>query len=228
MNRLYVKAAFALLAGVVLLGRAAAGEQEVRAFAISVDGKPAGSYRMAIARQDDGTVTLDASSECVVKFLLVTAYSYTYTGHEVWKDEQLQSFASHGKENGKAFQISARLEGGALHVQANGKERTVGASAWPTSIWQLPTARAECLASPGKVVPLAYLGSDTGDEAEGGLQFVGNETVQAAGQAIPCGHYRVMKPAVHDAWYDASGRLVRDVWMSGSHRSEVMLTGIQR
>jgi len=218
-------AAWLLVVGLGLVGpglsRAAAGEQEHRDFAILVDGKSAGDYHMTITRQDDGTTTLDAHSEVKVKFLLITAYSYTYRGQEVWKGGRLQHFASSGKEDSKVFTISAHAAGDALQVKANGQDRTLRGDVWTTSCWQLPAPQFRTQA-------VTLMGCDTGDEISGQLQFVGQEQITVAGQAMSWSHYRVMRPVAHDIWYDSRERMVRDVWMSDGHRSEVVLTGIRR
>jgi hypothetical protein len=214
-----------LLAGVGLLvpglSRATAGEVEVRDFAITVDGKASGDYHMTITHQDDGTTTLDARSEVTVKFLLITAYSYSYHAQEVWKNGRLQGFASNGKENSKVFSISAQAQGDALQVKANGQDRTLRGDSWTTSCWNLP-------APSFRNGPVPLMGCDTGDQINGQMQFIGQEQITVAGQEMTCSHYRVMRPVPHDIWYDSSERMVRDVWMSDGHRTEVNLTGLRR
>jgi Family of unknown function (DUF6134) len=215
---------FGVLFGVlVLLGasasRALAGDSETRDFSVSVDGKPAGEYHATIARQEDGSVTLDAHSSVKVKFLLITAYSYDYNAQEVWKNGRLQSLESHGKEDSKPFRVSARADGDVIRVKANGHERTVPAECWCTSCWQLPATRKGAV---------TLLSCDNGEQVQGIIQFIGAETITVAGQEMTCNHYRVMKPVTHDIWYDSSDRVVRDTWITEGHKSEIVLTGIRR
>jgi len=183
---------------------------------------------MTITRQDDGTLTLAAESECKVKVLLITAYSYSYHAYETWKGGRLQRFESHGKENSKPFAISAQAEGDKLRLKINGQESSCRGDVWMTSIWQLPPAKSQCAAAPGTAVAVPLLGCDNGLEVSGQLQYVGAEQITVAGQEMTCAHYRVMKPVPHDVWYDGSERMVRDVWMSDGHRSEIVLTGMRR
>lgn len=107
-----------LLPGV---GPALASDVETRDFTVQVDGKAAGEYHMTISRHDDGTVSLLATSEVKVSVLLVNVYTYAYRGQEVWKDGRLQHFESSGKENGKAFAVTADADAAGLHVRANGQ-----------------------------------------------------------------------------------------------------------
>jgi hypothetical protein len=217
-------AVWLLLAGSILApgsSPATAAEQEVRAFDVVVDGKRAGEYHLTITRRDDGTLTVDARSDVQVKVLLVTAYSYSYLGQEVWKAGRLQQFACTGKENGKPFTISARADGAALRVRANGQEHAARPDVWTTSCWQLPAREFR-----NQVVPL--LGCDSGKETAGRLDYVGSERINVAGTELSCAHYRVMKDVAHELWYDGAERLVRDEWVSGGHRTQVVLTALRR
>jgi hypothetical protein len=218
------KKAVGVLLGVGLLvsclSRAGAAEQEVRDFTIYVDGSPSGDYHQTITKQDDGSISLEAHSNVKVKFLLITAYSYAYNAVEVWKAGRLQRFESNGKENSKPFAITAQAAENALRVQANGQDRTLPGNAWTTSCWLLPPKEARNKA-------IVLMGCDNGDQIDGSLQYVGSEQLNVAGQQITCAHYQVMKPIRHDIWYDSSDRMVRDVWMSDGHHTDVALTGIR-
>ena len=202
-------------------GRAAAADAEVRDFTIQVDGKPAGDYHMTIRPQDDGSVSLSAESEVHVAVLLVNVYTYSYRGREVWKDGRLQHFESSGKENGKAFAVSADLGGGELHVKTNGQESVLRADVWTTSCWQLPDARLRNQA-------VALMGCDNGQLTIGQMQFVGSERLQVAGQEQACGHYRLMRDVPYDQWFDAQGRLVRQEWVSKGHKTVLELARVSR
>jgi hypothetical protein len=216
-------AVVAAVAGVLTLDlpQARAGDVETRTFAVQVDGKKAGEYQFSVQRQSDGTLTVSAHSDVRVTVLLIPVYTYSYTAREVWKGGRLQHFSSTGKEKGKEFNIRADLQGPTIHVVANGEQRRVRPEVWTTSIWQLPEARLRNGA-------VWFLGCDTGAEFEGRCQFVGNEKLEVAGREISCSHYRVVKDVVHDVWYDAQERMVRDEWMSGGHRTLLEMTDVSR
>jgi hypothetical protein len=200
--------------GAFLLGipAARAAEQETRIFSITVDGKKAGEYKMVIHKQADGSLALYASSEVRVTVLAVPVYTYSYGGHEVWKDGRLVAFVSKGKEKSKEFSIRANSNGVGIHVVANGKEHDVSADVWTTSCWQLPPAAYRNHA-------ITMLGCDTGADYASQLTYVGTEKIAVAGQEMSCTHYRVQKDVPHDVWYDAQERLVRDEWVSNGHRT---------
>jgi hypothetical protein len=206
----------------LLLGlpAARAAEQQTRIFSITVDGKKAGEYKMVIHKQADSSMTVYATSEVRVTVLAVPVYTYTYGGHEVWKDGRLQSFASSGKEKSKEFSIRASADGTGLHVVANGKEHTVALDVWTTSCWQLPPAKSRNNA-------ITMLGCDTGADYPSRLVYVGNEKIGVAGQEMTCTHYRVTKDVPHELWYDAEERLVRDEWVSNGHRTVIELNEVR-
>jgi len=212
-----------VIAAVLLpgLSRAVAADAESRDFNITVDGKAAGDYHMTISRPDDGSVSMTARSDVHVKVVLVTVYRYTYQGVEVWKDGRLQHLACSGKENGKAFAVTAEPAGDGLHVVANGQEHVSRPDVWTTSCWQLPSAKFR-----NQDVPL--LGCDNGRDIAGHLQLVGNEVIHVAGQDQACAHWRLTNGVPHDLWYDAQERMVRHEWVTDGHRTVLEMVGLRR
>jgi hypothetical protein len=202
-------------------GRAGAAEGETRNYTIQVDGKHAGDYQLIIQPQPDGALVVSAQSDVRVTVLAVPVYTYSYRGQEVWKNGRLQHFESGGKEKGKDFAVRADADGPGLRVQANGREYRARPDVWTTSWWQLPEARY-------RNAELPLLGCGDGAEAMSRLQFVGIEERKVGGRTQSCTHYRVVKDATHDLWYDAEERLVRDEWVSGGHATVVEMTELHR
>jgi hypothetical protein len=220
----WITKAFALPAAVVALlaaGQVRAADVETRTFTVQVDGKKAGDYQLVIGRAADGTTTVSAQSEVGVTILAVPVYTYSYRATEVWKDGRLQHFLSKGKEKGKEFDVRADLDGVTIRVQANGAEHRTRADAWPTSCWQLPPAAYRNNA-------VMLMGCDTGADRLSKLEYVGAEKLTVAGQMQTCTHYRVMKDALHEIWYDAQERIVRDEWTSSGHKTVVVMTGARK
>ncbi len=221
-NRLAAAAWFSFVGASLLLagaGRARAADAEVRDFSIKVDGKTAGEYHMTILHQEDGTTSMSAKSDVRVTVLLVTAYSYSYHGQEVWKSGKLQHFESAGKENSKAFAVSANAEGEGLRVKANGQEKVIRPDVWTSSCWQLSDTALQT-----KVVSL--MGCDSGQVTTGHIEYVGSERIKVAGQEQVCGHYRLMRDVPYELWYDAQKRLVKQEWVSNRHRTVLELVKI--
>jgi hypothetical protein len=211
-----------LYAGVLLVagtaGRAAAAENESRHFAISVDGKPAGTYVMTLDRQDNTETMTGRADVRVSKF--VYTYTYNYQGTEVWKDGKLQQLRSSTNDNGKRFTVSAWADAAGLHVQVNGAERQGRADVWTTTYWHLPDERF-------RNQPVPLLDADTGRDINGVLHLIGTQQIPVAGQVQSCGHYRVSGGGLQvELWYDANERLVRQESMEDGHRTVLELTAI--
>jgi hypothetical protein len=202
-------------------GRARGADVEVREFNVTVDGKPAGEYRMTITRQDDGSVSMACRAEVKVKVLGVTAYSYAYDGVEVWKDARLQTLQSTANDDGKRFRVSAASDGRQLRVTVNGQPKAVRGDVWLTTAWCLPDPRVR-----NGAVPL--MEADDAKEINGQLQPVGSGPINVAGQAITCAHYRLMSSGPHDLWYDAQERMVRQEWVEDGHRTVLELARVRR
>jgi hypothetical protein len=69
---------------------------------------------------------------------------------------------------------------------------------------------------------------DSGEQISGRLEHVGSVEMSVAGSKQLCTHYRVTKDVVHDVWYDAKERIVREEWTSNGHTTVLELTEIRR
>jgi hypothetical protein len=204
----------------VAAGATARGaETETRVYDVIVDGKqpPAGKASMVIQRLDDGTTHMTAETKVVVRVAFIK-YTYTYSGHEVWKDGRLQQFSSRCDDNGKQYQVSAVAEGGGVRVQVNGQERMARPEIWLSSYWSLPDAKAR-----EQVIPI--IDADNGRDLQGRLQHVGTAQMSVAGVVQDVSHYHLAGTVQVDLWYDASNRLVRQEWIEDGHRTVLQLSG---
>jgi Family of unknown function (DUF6134) len=206
--------------------RAAVTETEVRDFAISVDGRSCGNYRMTISRHDDGKVSVSGDANVLIKKVLITVYRYTYNGTEWWqegKDSRLLRLDSTSNEDGKQLEVHAVSGPNGLRVMVNGQERTMSSDAWTTTYWRLAPSRFI-----NKAVPL--LDADTGRAFNGRLEFVGTEQLNVGGQNQACRHFRVTGGPnnVDELWYDAQDRLVRQEFTERNARTVLTLVRVSR
>ena len=111
------------------------------------------------------------------------------------------------------------MNGSTFHVQANGQERNVPLDVWTTSVWQLPPAAYRN----NKVTLLSCC---TGVEKQSRLEYVGAEQTKVAGQVQLLHALPRHERGLHDLWYDAQERVVRDEWMSGGHHTVLELKGV--
>jgi len=198
-----------------------AGGWESREFAISIDGRSAGKFRLDIRSQADGSIDVQAHANVLLNYL-VYRYTYKFDGIEQWRNGRLMGLKSSSNDNGKKFQTEALAQDSELRVVVNGIGSTYRADVWTTTYWKLPDPRYR-----NAGVPL--LDADTGKYLDGSLKFVKRESVIVAGVAQPCDHYRVTAPGIDaDVWYDANERLVRQTTLEDGHRTVLLLTTLQR
>lgn len=192
---------------------------ETREFAIRVDGKPAGEYRMTI-RDEDGSVNLVAQADVRFRYLLYN-YTYQYRGNETWKDGKLQRLESNTKDDKKQYEVTAWTDGQAMHIKSNGQERTTRPDVWTSTYWRLPDARF-------RNQPVPLIDVDTGKDLRASLHYIGINAVQVNGQAQNCTHYRVTGAVQVELWYDSHDRLVRQESIEDGHRTLLELARISR
>ena len=213
-----------LLLGGLLLGglpAARAADMEIRRFAILIDGKRSGDYKLTVARQDDGTVTATLQGAMRITKLGVTWYHYSFRGTEVWNNGRLQRLESTCDDDGKKYSLIATAEDGGMRVKVNGQEHTSPADVWVNSFWQLPPAAYHN-------APVPLLGCDDGKDIRGYLQMMGSVEINAAGQSMNCTRCRVLSAEPHDLWYDGQGRMVRQEWVEDGYKVTFELTRVQR
>jgi hypothetical protein len=198
-----------------------AEEVETRDFAVMVDNKNAGAYRMTISRQEDGTVTMAAHAEVKLSYLVYT-YKYCFQGSEVWKDGQLQQLKSITNDDGKKFNVTANLLGSDLRLTVNGNERWTRPDVWTTTYWQLAPPKFR-----GEQVPL--LDADCGNEITGTLSYVGSDVLNLLGRAQNCAHYKLTGGRLQvQLWYDAQQRMVRQESIEDGHKTILELAHLER
>jgi hypothetical protein len=195
-------------------------ESETREFAVSVDGKPAGTATMTIQKQDDGSTVVTCDTTVTVR-VLIKKYVYTCQTREVWKGSRLQQLTSRCNDDGKQFEVSAQAQADGVHVRVNGREHTTKPEVWLTSYWTLPEAKLR-----NQVVPV--LDADNGRDLQVRLQHVGAAQIAVAGQLQNVQHYRLTGTVQVDLWYDASDRLVRESFVEDGHPTVLELSALRR
>lgn len=209
-------------AGVCLLaGRLSApASAETRLFTVQIDGRPAGSFQIAISQTDDRTFTVVGRANVSTSYLFIK-YRYTYDGTELWTQGRLTRLESKTNDNGKQFDVRARAVGDALQVRVNGVEHASQAGVWTTTYWHQPDPKSVHQ-------PVDLLDCDTGKNLHGTLQYVGAQTITLAGEPQNCPHFRIRGGVQVDVWYDAQQRLVRETSVDDGHQIVIELARIDR
>jgi hypothetical protein len=199
---------------------ASAADTETRLFAVQVDGRPAGEFRLIVRTVDDGTETATAVASVQVRQLL-GGYRYTYRGTEVWKAGRLRQLDAASEENGKKHTVVAVATANGLRVTADGLTRSVRPDVMPTTYWRMPAG-----AKSNQTIVL--LDADTGEEQTAKLDAVGPTKVSVGDKMTDCTRITISGPASGTLWYDARGRLVAQETTEDGHTTTLTLREIQR
>jgi hypothetical protein len=221
MGKIHPALSWTILSAVLALPMTArAADRETREFTIRVDGKPAGTANITIDKRDDNTTVVYCDSNVTVK-VLFKKYVYTCRSREVWKDKRLSEFTSRCNDDGKKFQVSATAKADGVHVDVNGRERTVKPEVWLTSYWSLPDPKLR-----DGVIPVVDV--DNGRQMVVRLEHVGAAQITVGGQLMNVQHYRITGTARADLYYDDAERLVREEWVEDGHPTVLELNRIRR
>jgi hypothetical protein len=199
---------------------ASAADAEIRIFAVQVDGRAAGEFRLIVRTDDDGTETATAAASVQVRQLL-GAYRYTFRGSETWKASRLQRLDAISDDNGKKHTVAAVATESNLRVTVDGITRSVRPDVWPTTYWRMPTGMKSGQA-------IALLDADTGEEISAKLETVGPAKATVLDKPTDCTRITITGPASGMLWYDGRGRLVAQQTTEDGHTTVLSLREIQR
>jgi hypothetical protein len=206
---------------VALIGAPTAVEaDEVRTFAVSVDGKPGGTYTITTTAAADGTETTTVSAEVKVKAALYT-YTYTLNSTERWQNGRLVALEASSNDDGKKHTVVAAPGDRGLAVTVNKKPPRLLA--------------ADLVTSTGVRVPAADKPRDTVmfDAEDGSETAVRVEPLPAGrvafnGAAIDCARFKLTgKDVDAEWWFDAKGKVVRQEMKWDGHKVVLELTAVK-
>lgn len=196
-----------------------AADKEVREFAVTIDGKPAGTNTMTFETDMEGRQHMSSQAKISISHL-IKRYQYSYYGSEIWKNGLLVGFSSVSNDDGKRFKVIITPTEKALKVRANDEERLVSPAIWMTTYWRMPDGK---LIKDGEV---KLVDADTGKYMTAKFRNIGVEKIEAAGRHFNLTHCRLTGGVNQDLWYDADGLLARQEFDEDGHH--VILTLKQR
>jgi hypothetical protein len=210
----------ALLFAAVATPAGFTADTETRVFAVTVDGRPAGEFRVTFRTRDDGRESLTAAADIEVRSLL-GGYRYQYRGTETWTGDRLLQLDSSSDDNGKKHTIHTVTAGDGLPSSADGTARRVRADAWPTTYLRLPPG-----AHAGQ--PVTLLDVDTGEEQSARITGSTSQSLPIAGKPTACTRVSVAGPVPAILHFDGRRRLVAQETTEDGHRTLLTLREIQR
>jgi hypothetical protein len=219
--KVLIQLALVTTALVLIVQQGRAGDAEQRFFTVTVDGKPAGVFKMSIQPADDGAVAHACQATIQAKTTHGMFHS-NFACNEGWKGGKLQHLEASSDVDGKKRQVAAAPNGGHLRVTVNGQRSDVSADVWATTFLVLPAEARRNGSLPLLVV-------ESGKEVAGKLEHVGVDRMTVLGQSLDAAHYRVHGEGIQaDLWYDGSDRLMRRESLEDGHKIRLELNRVQR
>lgn len=207
IRNVVVAAALLLVAG----GPVLAVETEVRTFTVCIDGKPAGSYKLAYRVDETGAETIAAVSDVKGK-VGVLNYTHTHRSVEVWKNGRVVSLDGSANDDGKLKTVKAVVSTSGLLVMASGKTFQSRADVLTSTGWRFPGA----VDRPRDVV---ILDTEDGTETVARLEPLPAAAVGAAAAPGDTRRFRVTGKNLEMVWwFDKVGRPVRQETVWGGHK----------
>jgi hypothetical protein len=216
---LLVRARPAAVAVVAAAAPAGVTADEVRTFAVTVDGKPGGTYTIATATAADGTETVTVAAAVKVK-TLVGHYTYELNSTETWKAGRLVSLTAKANDDGKRHAVTAAAAEGGLKVTAGKESRFVGADAITSTGARPPAA--------DKARDAVVLDTEDGSDTAARVEPLGPCRATVGGKAVDGTRFKLTgKDLAAEWWFDAAGRPIRQEMTWDGHKVVLELTGVK-
>jgi len=177
-------------------------------YAVMREGQQIGTTTVQL-RRNGPAMTAEVKTNVQVKIAYITVYRYEQTEVEQWQDGKLEALNAVTNDNGTMHRVTARNEGGALTVDADGKTSRLDPSLIPVSLWNAGLVKRTMALDPqdGKVTPVSVVDH-------------GTEDVVLQGKPVPARHYSIATSFPQDVWYDSKHQLIR-VELRGSDGSKI-------
>ncbi len=207
-RRRFLASAAALGAGMALppVARAApAPASNVLAFSVWRKGSRIGDHRIAFRREDDRLI-VDIDINLQVTFGPLTLFRYTHHNTEIWRGNRLIALDSETYDDGNDFKLSVRESAGGLDVDGWSGRFTVPAETLSSSYW-----------NPDTIYQSRILDTQRGFLMDVDTEWLGRESVQAAGRQTDADRYRITGDLDMVIWYSEPGQWVKlDFFARGS------------
>ena len=209
----------AALATAALAGAPAPAEaDEVRTFAVTVDGKSGGTYTISTAEKD-GVETTTVVAEIKVKAALYT-YTYELNSVEVWKDGRLASVEAKSNDDGKKRTVTATAGERGLTVTVNKDTRRTAADVLTATGVRVPAA--------DKARDAVLFDAEDGSETAVRVEPLGACRVTLNGQAVDGVRFKLTgKDVAAEWWFDKNGRVIRQEMKWDGRKVVMELTGVR-
>jgi hypothetical protein len=167
-------------------------------YAIMRNGDQIGTHRI-VFRRDGDRLMVELAVNVQVRVLGITAYRFTQTGSEVWRNGRLIALESSGDNDGTAYALRVREADGGLVAESRGRSVRFPADTIPTDVWNPLQLQRSVLLNSLEGTALRASTRDLGERSF----TVGGRTVATRGTYLDA-----TSDYQRSLWFDASGRLI--------------------
>jgi hypothetical protein len=182
---------------------------------------PLGHHRVTVAKAANGDTVVDVDISFEAKVLLITAYRYHHTAHEVWHDGRLAALESSTNDNGTKDWVKGHAVEDGFAVESSHGAVTAPADIIPTSYW-----------NPATLTAPRMLDTIRGVVMDVKLDRKGQELLRAGDATLAATHYSLSfttnpPPATDkvDFWYDDAGHWLKLAFHARGHDVAYALQG---
>jgi Family of unknown function (DUF6134) len=165
-------------------------------FKVSLDDKPIGYQRFALAEQGDvREMSIEARFDA--KFYAVFSYHYAHDATERWAANCLISLTASTDDDGKKTRVSAKRngDGDEIRVAGPGGEKKYSGCLMTFAYW-----------NPEILKQTRLLNSQTGEVETVKVEALGKEPIAVRGVQVNANHYRINGPKHPiNLWYSDAG-----------------------
>ncbi len=199
----------------------AASSAEERGFEVTVDGKPAGDFRMKVTALADGSEQVDMAAD--VKFRTFgIGYSYSSRSTEIWTDGRLRQLDSAVNDDGKKKRVKVESDARGLTVVVNNRPTPCAKTALLATGWRLPP-------SDQKAFEAVVVDTEDGTQTVARIEYVGDFQAKLPAGAVPGRRYKVTGKDLDAEWvFDGAGRPIHQTMKWDGHTVVLKLTGITK
>lgn len=166
-------------------------------FVIERNGDRIGTQQVAFER-DGKTLRVTSTIDITVRIAFITAYRYTSTRRETWRDGRLVAYDAETDDDGTILRVRVRPQGDRLIAEGPEGRVAFPADAMAATFWNADTIDRSILIDPV-----------TGQKQAVSVARDGEETIEAGNGTVVARRYRLSGDIDHTLWYDAAGKWLK-------------------
>ena len=178
-------------------------------FSITRNGTAIGTHIYRFAQAGERT-TVEIRTNIDFRLLFIPVYRFRHQSREIWDGDRLMAMESETDDNGEPVRLSVHAEGTTLKVQGKDGAQTIERSAIPASLWHASTLDGRRL-----------LSTVSGGVMEINVEYLGEKTLEIAGESVVTRHYRMSGGYDRELWYDRRNDVLVRVRFEADDGSQV-------